>query len=283
MNHNDPVHRCSHRANDRIGSGVSARVAGSRDDYDSGNMAADDCLLPKLTFFTRPTCACPCLFRNFGQSCSLAILPPWVLMSVESQFKKILKLLVILQSLDQQHPSANFDAVASEVRRLANSASSTDSVPISSRTRSRRPFMLPESSNIHAQGISQVIIRFDSDGFAFQSRGGIHSVMSQVGEDVPVGISPECLARMPMVEVSEKQVDDAAQCVTCMDNFKVNEKVARLDCEHIYHQQCIMPWLRLHNTCPLCRSVVDPVNWKNREDKKEKKSSSQIILKTSSS
>ena len=47
--------------------------------------------------------------------------------------------------------------------------------------------------------------------------------------------------------------DAKQQCSVCWDDFKLDEDVRLLKCEHIFHENCIIPWLELHNTCPVCR------------------------------
>lgn len=42
-------------------------------------------------------------------------------------------------------------------------------------------------------------------------------------------------------------------CAICKDEVVVNEKVKRLPCKHYYHGECIIPWLGIRNTCPVCR------------------------------
>lgn len=56
-------------------------------------------------------------------------------------------------------------------------------------------------------------------------------------------------------------MDNGTQCVTCMETFDIKENVAQLNCQHIFHRPCIEPWLKKHNTCPICRKEVNPKEW----------------------
>lgn len=47
--------------------------------------------------------------------------------------------------------------------------------------------------------------------------------------------------------------DQKLQCSVCFDDFALSEEVRRLNCDHHFHQPCIVPWLELHSTCPVCR------------------------------
>ena len=47
--------------------------------------------------------------------------------------------------------------------------------------------------------------------------------------------------------------DQKAQCSVCWEDFNLDESVNQLQCEHIFHKDCITPWLELHATCPVCR------------------------------
>lgn len=42
-------------------------------------------------------------------------------------------------------------------------------------------------------------------------------------------------------------------CAVCKDEISILEEVKRLPCLHYYHEHCIVPWLVIRNTCPLCR------------------------------
>ncbi|XP_066373636.1 RING-H2 finger protein ATL43-like [Miscanthus floridulus] len=52
--------------------------------------------------------------------------------------------------------------------------------------------------------------------------------------------------------------DEAATCSVCLGVFQVGETVRLLPvCLHLYHVECIDPWLEAHSTCPLCRAGTD--------------------------
>ncbi|KAF4352318.1 hypothetical protein G4B88_000921 [Cannabis sativa] len=59
---------------------------------------------------------------------------------------------------------------------------------------------------------------------------------------------------LPSVELTmeELQKNDVV-CAVCKDKILVEEKVKRLPCCHYYHGDCIVPWLGIRNTCPVCR------------------------------
>ncbi|KAM0853886.1 hypothetical protein ACQ4PT_050783 [Festuca glaucescens] len=60
---------------------------------------------------------------------------------------------------------------------------------------------------------------------------------------------------LPTVVVAEADAarGGAAQCAVCKDGIEAGEAARRLPCAHLYHDGCILPWLAIRNTCPLCR------------------------------
>ncbi|KAH0659430.1 hypothetical protein KY289_028178 [Solanum tuberosum] len=59
---------------------------------------------------------------------------------------------------------------------------------------------------------------------------------------------------LPDVKVSDELLNsDLSQCAVCKDGFKLDELVKQMPCKHMYHDSCILPWLEMRNSCPVCR------------------------------
>ena len=57
------------------------------------------------------------------------------------------------------------------------------------------------------------------------------------------------------VDKTDKKNDD--MCLICLNEFKTGEKVYKLRCGHIFHENCLVPWRENHNSCPECRQKID--------------------------
>ena len=42
-------------------------------------------------------------------------------------------------------------------------------------------------------------------------------------------------------------------CGTCLEEYKENDEMIVLKCGHVYHEDCIVPWLKMSVHCPTCR------------------------------
>uniref|UniRef100_A0A7N0RIN5 RING-type E3 ubiquitin transferase n=1 Tax=Kalanchoe fedtschenkoi TaxID=63787 RepID=A0A7N0RIN5_KALFE len=58
----------------------------------------------------------------------------------------------------------------------------------------------------------------------------------------------EAVVAMPTVKVK-----DNLQCSVCLDDFELGADAKEMPCKHKFHDACILPWLELHSSCPVCR------------------------------
>ncbi|KII71352.1 E3 ubiquitin-protein ligase RING1-like protein [Thelohanellus kitauei] len=69
--------------------------------------------------------------------------------------------------------------------------------------------------------------------------------------------SEAIINRLVHTPLSEERFEKTNDCPICMEKFIVGSEIVLLGCEHFFHPDCIITWVRMHNTCPVCRSVVD--------------------------
>jgi len=72
----------------------------------------------------------------------------------------------------------------------------------------------------------------------------------------PPPASSEIIQSLKCVSVTEKLMSEQPSCSICYDDFELDKEVTVLPCNHAFDKDCIVTWLKLHNTCPVCRHSV---------------------------
>ncbi|KAG9448192.1 hypothetical protein H6P81_014320 [Aristolochia fimbriata] len=82
----------------------------------------------------------------------------------------------------------------------------------------------------------------------------------------------------------EEDVDEDAgtECAICLEAFEANEQVLATPCNHMFHHECLVPWVKSNGKCPVCRFVFyerrEPVAAPNATNSNNRRNvSSQIV------
>ncbi|KAG1371722.1 E3 ubiquitin-protein ligase RDUF1 [Cocos nucifera] len=65
--------------------------------------------------------------------------------------------------------------------------------------------------------------------------------------------SKAAVESMPTVQIATSHIKMDTHCAVCKEPFELGTEAREMPCKHIYHQDCILPWLSLRNSCPVCR------------------------------
>jgi E3 ubiquitin-protein ligase RNF115/126 len=114
----------------------------------------------------------------------------------------------------------------------------------------------------------------------FMGPSGLEQLIQQLAENDPnrYGTPPaakSAVAALPDVAVSADmmQADGGAQCAVCMDDFHLGAAAKQLPCNHVFHKDCILPWLDLHSSCPVCRYEL-PTDDPDYQEQQQQRASS---------
>ncbi|KAG8378615.1 hypothetical protein BUALT_Bualt07G0003900 [Buddleja alternifolia] len=139
-------------------------------------------------------------------------------------------------------------------------------------------------NNLQARGANIQLV-FETPGGGGMSAGGLptnlgdyfigpglEQLIQQLAENDPnrYGTPPaskSAVEGLPDIKITEEMLaSDSSQCAVCKDSFELNEDAKQIPCKHIYHKDCILPWLELHNSCPVCRYELptDDPDYENR-------------------
>ena len=73
---------------------------------------------------------------------------------------------------------------------------------------------------------------------------------------VSQGLTKEQIDQLLFEVYNENNNKEDNNCTICKNNFENGEKIRRLGCNHIFHMECIDPWLLEKKTCPVCLNEI---------------------------
>lgn len=85
---------------------------------------------------------------------------------------------------------------------------------------------------------------------------GFEQLIEQLSQNDRCGPPPApsaAVEAMPTIKINSRHLVNNSHCPVCKDRFEVGGEAREMPCKHIYHSDCILPWLAQHNSCPVCR------------------------------
>lgn len=115
-----------------------------------------------------------------------------------------------------------------------------------------------------AAALSSMLQLHSNPGDYAWGQGGLDAVITELLGQLeckgPPPAEEEMISSLPTVCISQEQTDCRLQCPVCREEYSSGEPVRKLPCLHYFHSECIVPWLELHDTCPVCRKSLGGVD-----------------------
>lgn len=122
------------------------------------------------------------------------------------------------------------------------------------------PIRLSRNGGIEAlfNGVPGVAVTRGNGGDYFIGPG-LEELLEQLSANERRGPPPAArssIEAMPTVKISQKHLRSDSHCAVCKEKFELGSEVRQMPCNHLYHADCIIPWLVQHNSCPVCRQEL---------------------------
>ena len=71
--------------------------------------------------------------------------------------------------------------------------------------------------------------------------------------------SDRAINSLKKTEINDENLNEFKDqtCNVCLENFNKGQITIKLECGHFFHENCIIHWLKMRNTCPVCRHELE--------------------------
>lgn len=93
--------------------------------------------------------------------------------------------------------------------------------------------------------------------YHFGSGAALDALLNQLMQaDNSRGAPPASKAfvdALPKIKLTQEEELRKRDCAVCKDLLQIGVEYTELPCKHLFCGDCITPWLKEHNSCPVCR------------------------------
>lgn len=82
---------------------------------------------------------------------------------------------------------------------------------------------------------------------------GLDLLLQHLSENDPNRYGTPPAQKEAVEALATVKIEETLQCSVCLDDCEIGDEVKEMPCKHKFHSKCILPWLELHSSCPICR------------------------------
>lgn len=106
---------------------------------------------------------------------------------------------------------------------------------------------------------------------------GFEALLQRLAENDPNRYGTPPARKEDVESLATVRIEDPClQCSVCLDDFEVGIEAKQMPCKHSFHADCLLPWLELHSSCPVCRYQLPTADETNKTTDEETNDNSEV-------
>ena len=180
---------------------------------------------------------------EYGMDNTLLFLPSTVKCIVKNNHRNANNLNT-LNTLNNFLNSSSSYEIVTQIVVPSNNSNNSNNIYITNLFNRNRPmlgFLSNHNNDNQFENLLNIIMSFDS----------IHKGNPPASE--------KAINNLKKTDINKDNIKDYNEktCNVCLENYKEGDISIKLDCEHYFHDKCIIQWLKMRNTCPVCRHELE--------------------------